>query len=168
MHALERGREFEEKTVEREGERYRYFTLHPLTHPTTQVMITAIWDFSTYFNLKIVQTVNNPPGFFLFYPSSTSLTEKGGWVPCSVARAVSSLHQHKLTFSFRYRRIIPLIDKNGDGKISVQELAAWTDRSMKGFYKQEAESRLRELDTNKDGKVSWEEYVKGAEKRGGE
>ena len=72
-----------------------------------------------------------------------------------------------LNVSFRHRRVIPLIDKNGDGKITVQELAAWTDRSMKGFYKQEAESRLKPLDTNKDGKVSWEEYVKGAENRGG-
>ncbi|KAL9986034.1 hypothetical protein ACROYT_G000091 [Oculina patagonica] len=77
--------------------------------------------------------------------------------------AQSDKHKEKT----KLRRIIPLIDKNGDGKISVQELAAWTDRSMKGFYKQEAESRLKELDTNKDGKVSWEEYVKGAENRGG-
>ena len=71
-------------------------------------------------------------------------------------------------FFFRNRKLIPLIDKNGDGKISVGELAAWTDRSMKRFYKQEAETRLKALDTNKDGKVSWEEYVKGAENRGGE
>lgn len=65
------------------------------------------------------------------------------------------------------RLVIPLIDKNGDGKITVQELAAWTGRSMKNFYKQEAENRLKTLDTNKDGKVSWEEYVKDAENRGG-
>ena len=38
---------------------------------------------------------------------------------------------------------------------------------MKNFYKQEAENRLKTLDTNKDGKVSWEEYVKDAENRGG-
>jgi len=65
------------------------------------------------------------------------------------------------------RLVIPLIDKNGDGQISVEELAAWTGRSMKNFYKQEAENRLKTLDTNKDGKVSWEEYIKGAENRGG-
>lgn len=38
---------------------------------------------------------------------------------------------------------------------------------MKAFYKQEADNRLSGLDTNKDGKVSWEEYAKGAENRGG-
>ncbi|KAJ7342694.1 hypothetical protein OS493_040662, partial [Desmophyllum pertusum] len=36
---------------------------------------------------------------------------------------------------------------------------------MKAFYKQEADNRLSGLDTNKDGKVSWEEYAKGAEKQ---
>jgi len=65
------------------------------------------------------------------------------------------------------RLVIPLIDKNRDGKITVEELAAWTSRSMKNFYKQEAENRLKTLDTNKDGKISWEEYVKGSENRGG-
>ena len=39
---------------------------------------------------------------------------------------------------------------------------------MKNFYKQEAENRLKTLDTNKDGKISWEEYVNGAENRGGQ
>ena len=65
------------------------------------------------------------------------------------------------------RSVIPLIDKNGDGKISAQELSAWTHRSMRAFYRQEADSRLRTLDSNKDGKISWEEYAKGAENRAG-
>jgi len=38
---------------------------------------------------------------------------------------------------------------------------------MKAFYKQEADTRMKALDTNKDGKVTWEEYTTGAENRGG-
>ena len=38
---------------------------------------------------------------------------------------------------------------------------------MKAFYKDEANTRLKSLDTNKDGKVSWDEYTESAEKQGG-
>ena len=56
---------------------------------------------------------------------------------------------------------------NGDGRVSVEELAARTDKSMKAFYKDEANTRLKSLDTNNDGKVSWDEYTESAEKKGG-
>ncbi|XP_073243174.1 calumenin-B-like [Porites lutea] len=66
----------------------------------------------------------------------------------------------------RLRSVIPLIDINGDGRVSVEELAARTDKSMKAFYKDEANTRLKSLDTNDDGKVSWDEYTESAEKKG--
>ena len=59
------------------------------------------------------------------------------------------------------------IDKDSDGKITVQELAALTGNSMKAFYKQEADRNMKELDANKDGQVTWDEYVKTAGSRGG-
>ena len=68
---------------------------------------------------------------------------------------------------FSGRSVIPLIDINGDGRVSVEELAARTDKSMKAFYKDEANTRLKSLDTNNDGKVSWDEYTESAEKKGG-
>ena len=70
-------------------------------------------------------------------------------------------------FFFFGRSVIPLIDINGDGRVSVEELAARTDKSMKAFYKDEANTRLKSLDTNDDGKVSWDEYTESAEKKGG-
>lgn len=38
---------------------------------------------------------------------------------------------------------------------------------MRTFYRQEADGRLSSLDSDKDSKVSWGEYVKGAENRDG-
>ena len=38
---------------------------------------------------------------------------------------------------------------------------------MKAFYKDEANTRLKSLDTNDDGKVSWDEYTDSAEKKEG-
>lgn len=72
-----------------------------------------------------------------------------------------------LPLFFFGRSVIPLIDINGDGRVSVEELAARTDKSMKAFYKDEANTRLKSLDTNDDGKVSWDEYTESAEKKGG-
>lgn len=66
----------------------------------------------------------------------------------------------------RLRSVFLLIDSDGNGQISVQELASRTERSMKTFYRQEANTRLMELDKNVDGKVTWEEYIKGANNRG--
>lgn len=66
----------------------------------------------------------------------------------------------------KLRLVFPVIDTNGDGQISVQELASRTEMSMKAFYRQEAATRSKELDTNGDGKVTWEEYTNEAEKSG--
>lgn len=66
----------------------------------------------------------------------------------------------------KLRLVFPVIDTNGDGQISVQELASRTEMSMKAFYRQEAATRSKELDTNGDGKVTWEEYANEAENSG--
>lgn len=58
-------------------------------------------------------------------------------------------------------------DTDKDGKITLEELTAWTKKSLRSVYKQEAKERLKRLDTNKDGKVSWEEYLKSKEDVGG-
>lgn len=70
-------------------------------------------------------------------------------------------------FSLHCRSVLLLIDRNGDSEISVKELSAWTQKSMRTFYRQEADGRLSSLDSDKDSKVSWGEYVKGAENRDG-
>lgn len=67
----------------------------------------------------------------------------------------------------KLRSVLLLIDRNGDSEISVKELSAWTQKSMRTFYRQEADGRLSSLDSDKDSKVSWGEYVKGAENRDG-
>ena len=82
----------------------------------------------------------------------------------------NNIKRKQLFFYYRFffgRSVIPLIDINGDGRVSVEELAARTDKSMKAFYKDEANTRLKSLDTNDDGKVSWDEYTESAEKKGG-
>ena len=40
----------------------------------------------------------------------------------------------------------------------MTELYGWIEQHMKQHVLQGTDVRLRELDTNEDGKVSWEEY----------
>lgn len=72
-------------------------------------------------------------------------------------------------FPFRIscRTIIGVADTDKDGKITLEELTAWTKKSLKAVYKREANERLKKLDTNNDSKVSWEEYQKSKENIGG-
>ncbi|XP_078368289.1 calumenin-like [Oculina patagonica] len=63
--------------------------------------------------------------------------------------------------------IILLSDTDKDGKVTLEELTAWTKKSLRSVYKREAKERLKKLDTNEDGKVSWEEYLKSKEDVGG-
>ena len=87
---------------------------------------------------------------------------------CALTKNHINRKQLFLYYGFFFgRSVIPLIDINGDGRVSVEELAARTDKSMKAFYKDEANTRLKSLDTNNDGKVSWDEYTESAEKKGG-
>ena len=65
------------------------------------------------------------------------------------------------------RKFITLTDKDLDSKTSVEELTAWTQKSLRSAYKQEAEARAKALDKNKDGKITWEEYQQSKEDIGG-
>ncbi|KAI4464736.1 reticulocalbin [Holotrichia oblita] len=59
----------------------------------------------------------------------------------------------------RLRILLTKMDLDGDNKISRQELRAWILRSFRMLTKEEADERLQDVDTNNDGRVTWEEYV---------
>ncbi|XP_032226201.1 calumenin [Nematostella vectensis] len=59
----------------------------------------------------------------------------------------------------RLRELFPKIDVDQDQKISLKELVEWIDVNMKKHTRKSSESRMEQMDKNKDGKVSWEEYV---------
>lgn len=42
--------------------------------------------------------------------------------------------------------------------MSITELYGWIEQHMKKHVLHGTDARMRELDTNKDGKLSWEEY----------
>lgn len=54
--------------------------------------------------------------------------------------------------------LLKKMDLNGDGQINRQELKAWILRSFSMLSEEEAAERLEDVDENRDGLVSWEEY----------
>lgn len=66
-----------------------------------------------------------------------------------------------------YRSLIPLTDTDSDNKTSVEELAAFTEKTSKRIHVEEAKVRMEILDKNKDNKLSWEEYLESKENIGG-
>jgi len=66
----------------------------------------------------------------------------------------------------KLRSVIPLTDTDSDNKTSVEELAAFTQKTLKKVHDEEAKFRLEILDKNKDNKVSWEEYLQSKENIG--
>lgn len=66
-----------------------------------------------------------------------------------------------------YRSVIPLTDTDSDNKTSVEELAKFTEKTLKKVHDEEAKFRVEILDKNKDNKVSWEEYLESKENIGG-
>ena len=66
-----------------------------------------------------------------------------------------------------HRSVIPLTDTDSDNKTSVEELAKFTEKTLKKVHDEEAKFRLEILDKNKDNKVSWEEYLESKENIGG-
>ena len=54
--------------------------------------------------------------------------------------------------------LFPKIDVNGDTKISPKELYEWIEAHMKEHVILGVDMRIRDMDKNGDGKVSWEEY----------
>ncbi|XP_022799420.1 calumenin-A-like isoform X4 [Stylophora pistillata] len=70
----------------------------------------------------------------------------------------------------KLRSVLSLIDRNGDSNISVKELSAWTQKSMRTFYRQEADGftekqerrdskRFEHADVNRDGLLSRDELI---------
>ena len=57
-----------------------------------------------------------------------------------------------------YRELFPKIDVNQDKNVSDQELYEWIEQHMRKHVLRGAGKKMKDLDTNKDGKVSWEEY----------
>ncbi|GJQ85673.1 hypothetical protein Trydic_g20220 [Trypoxylus dichotomus] len=55
--------------------------------------------------------------------------------------------------------LLQKMDLDGDKAITRQELRAWILRSFKMLTEEEAEERLQDVDTNNDGKVTWDEYI---------
>ncbi|KRT78629.1 HLH domain-containing protein [Oryctes borbonicus] len=55
--------------------------------------------------------------------------------------------------------LLQKMDLDGDKAITRQELRAWILRSFKMLTEEEAEERRQDVDTNNDGKVTWDEYV---------
>lgn len=60
---------------------------------------------------------------------------------------------------FLYNRaLFPKIDIDKDNQLSMTELYGWIEQHMRKHVLHGADVKMRDLDTNKDRKVSWEEY----------
>ena len=60
--------------------------------------------------------------------------------------------------------MINITDTNKDGKSSVDEFTTWNHEVAKERFVEEATDRLTDMDKNKDGQVSFEEYDKSLQK----
>ena len=60
--------------------------------------------------------------------------------------------------------MINVTDTDEDGKSSVDEFTTWNHEAAKERFAEEAKDRLMDMDKNKDGKVSFEEYDKSLQK----
>lgn len=56
--------------------------------------------------------------------------------------------------------LVTKMDLNGDRYVDRHELKAWILRSFRMLSEEEAADRLEEIDEDKDGFVSWEEYLR--------
>ena len=69
----------------------------------------------------------------------------------------SRLFRLILHFSLN-RALFPKIDIDNDNQVSMTELYGWLEQHMKKHVLHGTDARLEDLDSNKDGKISWEEY----------
>jgi len=60
------------------------------------------------------------------------------------------------------------IDANGDGKVSMAELLAFSDSTRRQILEREVQAVLEEMDLDRDGKLSVQELVKDLDSWGGE
>jgi len=60
------------------------------------------------------------------------------------------------------------MDANGDGKVSMAEVLAFSDSTRRQIAEREVETVLEEMDLDKDGKLSVQELVKDLDSWGGE
>lgn len=58
----------------------------------------------------------------------------------------------------KLRALFPKIDIDNDNQVSMTELYGWLEQHMKKHVLHGTDARLEDLDSNKDGKISWEEY----------
>ena len=56
------------------------------------------------------------------------------------------------------RALFPKIDIDNDNQVSMTELYGWIEQHMKKHVLHGTDVRMMHLDSNKDGKVSWDEY----------
>lgn len=54
--------------------------------------------------------------------------------------------------------LFPKIDVDNDKKISIPELYGWIEQHMKKYVLRQADLKMQDMDSNKDGNISWEEY----------
>ena len=69
----------------------------------------------------------------------------------------SRLFRYLLYFSLN-RALFPKIDIDNDNQVSMTELYGWLEQHMKKHVLHGTDVRLADLDSNRDGKISWEEY----------
>ncbi|XP_028156604.1 reticulocalbin-2 isoform X1 [Ostrinia furnacalis] len=62
----------------------------------------------------------------------------------------------------RLALLLPKMDLNGDQNIDRLELKKWILNSFINLSREEAEERMSEVDDNRDGVVSWPEYLQDA------
>jgi len=62
----------------------------------------------------------------------------------------------------KIREYADRIDLDKDGLLSVEELQKWVSNSLKTLDTEMAKERFTEVDSNKDGKFEWSEYLKDA------
>lgn len=58
----------------------------------------------------------------------------------------------------RLGKLFHKVDKDGDGKVTEEELKEWIKFTQKRYVWEDAEKQMKHSDQNKDGKVSWDEY----------
>lgn len=62
----------------------------------------------------------------------------------------------------RLSLLLPKMDLNGDQYIDRMELKTWILNSFINLSREEAEERMSEVDDNRDGVISWAEYLQDA------